>query len=186
MAKEIRGSQMYYIALVADQELEAILHGYKLELQQLLGCKAALKSPAHITLIPPFFWANGLSKILMDTFGHFRSSRQPFELEIDGFGHFRTDVLFARPVDHHQLFALQREVTDYFQPLLGDKLKNRFAFNPHITLANRDLKAADFPQAWALLKDRTLRGKWLISAIHLLRHTGKEWEIIATNHFYKQ
>ena len=45
---------MYFIALVAPEEINTPILKWKTWFRDNFGCTVALKSPAHITLIPPF------------------------------------------------------------------------------------------------------------------------------------
>jgi 2'-5' RNA ligase len=173
------GSFMYYIAIVAEEPVAADVQALKEEMLSQFGCKAAMKSPAHITLIAPFYFSKGLSKILLDTFFHFESGLDAFDIPVDGFGHFRRDVLFVQPIPNPTLMLLQEKAVHYFSGLLGDKISSKRNFHPHITIANRDLKSEDFDAAWALFKDRPYTAIWTVKDICLMQHNGRCWEIAA-------
>jgi 2'-5' RNA ligase len=173
------GSNLYYIAIVAAPPVAYEIQGFKEEMKQHFGCKAAMKSPAHITLIPPFFFSKGLSKILMDTFMIFSANTGPIFIRVNGFGHFRRDVIFVQPEEHPALMQLQQECANYFVGLLGDKINTKRAFHPHITIANRDLKTEDFDEAWKRFNGRKYASSWWATDICLMRHNGSLWEITA-------
>ncbi len=46
---------MYFVALVAPPDINADVLKWKNFFKEKFGCTVALKSPAHITLIPPFW-----------------------------------------------------------------------------------------------------------------------------------
>jgi 2'-5' RNA ligase len=171
------GSFMYYIAIVAESPVAEDVQRFKEEMREEFGCIAAMKSPAHITLIAPFYFSKGLSKILIDTVHQFDTDMQPFEIRVEGFGHFRRDVLFVQPVENALLMQLQEKTVSYFSALLGDKVSSKRNFHPHLTIANRDLKSEDFDKALSLFKDRPYSAAWTVKDICLMRHNGKQWEI---------
>jgi 2'-5' RNA ligase len=47
-------SNKYYVALLPDEALSQLIADYKNLAYEKFGCSAANKSPAHITLIPPY------------------------------------------------------------------------------------------------------------------------------------
>ena len=51
------------------------------------------------------------------------------------------------------------------------------AFNPHITVAFRDLRRPAFAMAWKEFASRKFSGEFAVNAIILLKHNGKLWEI---------
>ncbi len=173
------GSSLHFIACIPEPSIEQELHAFKLELLEKYQCKAALKSPAHITLIPPFPWPNFQDEKIIEHFKVFQSNISPFEVIIDGFCTFRTQVFYAKPVDQPILFKLQSEIRDYFEPILKDKLKNKFQFHPHITLANRDLKAGDLPQIIQEFSEKNYKVSIPMKSVSLLKHNGSKWDVIS-------
>lgn len=178
----VNGSSLYYIALVTEGHLAEEIELLKLEMLQTFGCKAALKSPGHITLLSPFFWAKGFRKILIDTFQQFHPQQENIHIQLNGFGHFRKDVIFIQPEFNEQLQHLQHLCVNYFSVLLGDRLKVQKDFHPHITIANRDLKAEDFEAAWSLFRERKFQSIWEAKTISLLEHNGSNWQICSQIH----
>ncbi|MGZ3924768.1 MAG: hypothetical protein ACXVBJ_13435, partial [Flavisolibacter sp.] len=47
--------QMYFIAIVLPPRLNEKVLKYKTMMLEKYNCKVGLKSPAHITLVPPFW-----------------------------------------------------------------------------------------------------------------------------------
>ncbi|HEY6506286.1 MAG TPA: hypothetical protein VIZ28_20055, partial [Chitinophagaceae bacterium] len=45
--------KMYYVALLCSPETDGKVQQFKYWMRERFGCTAALRSPAHITLIPP-------------------------------------------------------------------------------------------------------------------------------------
>lgn len=172
------GSQMHYIALVAEEPLLTEIAQFKDEMLRQFGCRAAMKSPAHITLIPPFYWSRGMQKILIDTFLGFRTDIGVLNIKVNGFGHFRRNVLFAAPEHNEDVLLLQKACVAYFRPLLGDKIADKRPFHPHITIANRDLKSEDFDLAWEMFRNRAYTCEWEANKLSLLQHDGSRWQVI--------
>ena len=49
--------QMYFIAVVLPSELDKKILKYKEWMHEKYGCRVGLKSPAHITIVAPFWTA---------------------------------------------------------------------------------------------------------------------------------
>ena len=47
---------LFFIAIMPNKELEEEVYAFKKYMASHFGAQHALKSPAHITLIPPFKW----------------------------------------------------------------------------------------------------------------------------------
>jgi 2'-5' RNA ligase len=62
-----------------------------------------------------------------------------------------------------------------FQVFNGTHKQN--GFNPHITIAFRDLKKPFFYKIWDDVKDRTLEESFLAKSITVFKHNGKSWDV---------
>lgn len=174
-------ANMYFIAHVLPSHLdEQILH-MKKDLNQRFGCAVGLKSPAHITLVPPFWLAPDKEDRLIADVHQLANSLQPFSLSTVNFASFGKRTLFIAVNESNSLHQLKSLADDIFtgNEMYGLKKEHR-PFHPHITLATRDIKPADFLAAWALYGHRQFEHGWKAEGVSLLRHNGKHWEVIET------
>src|SRR5258705_4374118 len=86
---------MYYAAIVCPPEVDEKVLGFKKWMKDQFGCVVALKSPAHITLIPPFWLNETREKDLHETLQSFTSEIGEQEIRLEGFFHFGNKVLFV-------------------------------------------------------------------------------------------
>lgn len=177
------GSSLYFIALIPPDDIEQDLHQIKLDLNQRFQYKAALKSPAHITLIPPFSWPNHSSLEIIDHFIQFKSPIEKLSITIDGFDRFGTQVIYAKPKVDDDIFTLQNCILQYFTPILKDKMKYKYNFNPHFTVANRDVKAEEISQILEELANKNYLKQTIIDKIALLKHNGTKWKTASEIYF---
>jgi 2'-5' RNA ligase len=144
------GFSLFYIAINCPQDVEEKVHGYKEYLQKAYGCRAASKSPAHITLVPPFRAEDELAKDLADFVHTYNAGLVPVEIRMEGYGNFGDRVLFLDVEPSAPLTALEKDVmtefTTHFPSIIfGMKPE----FNPHVTLATRDIPQGKLEEAKA-------------------------------------
>ena len=135
---------MYFVALVLPEELNKKVLKYKQYMFEKYGSQVGLKSPAHITLVPPFWMEPGNEEQLLqdiDRFNHFH----PFTIKTDNFSAFKPRTIFIALSHNDMLDVLNRTVDDFFNSNDHYKIKtDDRPFHPHITIATRDLHKKDF------------------------------------------
>lgn len=175
----MKKTNRYFIALVPPEPLLSEINELKRFFADHYGSRAALRSPAHITLHMPFEWAAADEQELKDALLRFAERQRPFNIELNGFGCFPPRVIFIRPVPSSELEKLQAGLKKMAAMELGifnaDRLNQ--GFHPHVTLAFRDLKKRFFEEAFAAINSRKFDDMWTAKSIELMRHTGQEWEV---------
>lgn len=174
---------MYFIALVLPPELDQQVLKYKTWMFEKFGCTVGLKSPAHITLIAPFWMEETKENELIGDIEKF-TGRKEFEISTKHFSSFRPRTIFIEPESCKDLENLKREMDHYFGQKEDYKMvKDNRPFHPHITIATRDLRKKDFGEAWQHFAEKEFPAHWSVEGISLLRHNKKKWEVIHTSHF---
>ena len=177
---------MYYLAIVCPDNLNNKIKGFKVWMQENFGCKVALKSPAHITIIPPFWFDFDNEAIILQAISSFQSSIESIEIELTSFAHFRNRVLYISVKPNQYLERIKYETEDHFISLLGKVIKKETKpFIPHITIANRDMKPADFDKAWAHFINRKFEAIFETQQISLLKLGEEKWSVISVQNWHK-
>lgn len=173
---------LYYIAVVAPAAVDEKVQAFKQWMLEQFGCKVALKSPAHVTLVPPFRLATDREQDLLNIFAAFRSTISECQVSMDGFAHFGDRVIFIDVKKTAGLSRLKEEAAGYFRQHFGNLLKveNR-PFHPHITIANRDLQPEHFEKAWSYFSHQSFMGEFHSHHISLLKMEKGKWKILAAN-----
>jgi 2'-5' RNA ligase len=175
---------MYFIALVCPEHINKQVLKWKVWMKERFGCEAALRSPAHITLVPPCWMNPGLEANLLNSLAAFARTQQRPIIQLSHFSHFKPRVIFVNIVQNTALENLQ---TGLFRYLLADNIypfnKDDRPFHPHITIATRDLHKKTFNEAWEHFKEKKYEAEWTAEGISLLRHNKKNWDVIATSQF---
>jgi len=175
---------MYFIALVAPAEINEKLLEWKHFMKDRFGCTAALKSPAHITLAPPFWMQSELEPDLENSIHEFSSQQISFIAHLHNFSAFKPRVIFTEVVKNVAMDSLQNSFTDHL--LLQNKFpieKDNLPFHAHVTIATRDLYKKAFYEAWEIFSRKEYKAEWKIDSISLLRHNKKNWDVIFTSQF---
>jgi len=174
-------TEMYFIAHVLPRGEAALIHACKEDMRNRYGAVVALRSPAHITLIPPFrFEAHAESKLFtaLETL----NQRPVFTLKGAGFSSFPPRTLLAAVKDNDDLKRLHADAVTVFGNFPQVKKETR-PFHPHITIANRDITPSQFKEAWELYRNRRFDAGWEVKEISLLRYGQKKWDVIYTSPF---
>jgi 2'-5' RNA ligase len=175
---------MYYVAIVCPEELNNKVHSFKLWMQEKFGCKVALKSPAHITLIPPFWLDLEKEGLLLQALHGFESSLHSVTVELNGFDHFSNRVIFIDIKPNGHLATVRQEAEEHFRNKLGSLIKKETrSFAPHITIANRDLKPGDFIKAWQHFSVMPFEEKFISNNISLLKLIDGKWIVVGKGLF---
>jgi len=169
---------LFFIAILPNEDIQQEVTGFKEYMQEYFDASHALKSPPHITLFPPFKWNANRVNDLTQTLAYFAADYNSFTLQLNNFNSFPPRVLFVDVEKSEQLQGLQQNLQKYLLTklhLVNDR--DHPNFNPHMTIAHKDLKRALYPKAWAHFSKQTYRRAFHVSTITLLEHKGGRWEV---------
>lgn len=168
---------MYFVALVCPQPLNEKILRYKNWMKEHFGCVVALRSPAHITLVPPFWLADASEPELLKAFRSFTSNAGEIEIHVNGVSHFGKRVLFAAVDNSPALQLIKTEVEDHFSSVFPEIKKDERPFRPHITIANRDMRPSHFKEAWEYFSGKEMNERFIAKSIALLKHQQQKWNV---------
>jgi len=171
---------LFFLAIVPDESVGASVIEIKQEFAEEYDSTAALKSPPHITIIPPFHYELSQKTDLEEELTKFCNGFQSFHLKLNGFGAFVPRVIYIKIDQNEQLFALFRSINQHFEDTLGIVSKRRKGrqFSPHMTVAFSDLSKEMFFKAWKIYKRKEVSFEFDVNDIKLLQHNGRIWEIV--------
>lgn len=171
---------LYYLAVVAPAAVDEKVQSFKQWMYEQFGCKAAMKSPAHITLVAPFRLAADREQHLLDVLKSFSSPVTEWYATMDGFSHFDNRVLFIHVESNPGLLQLKTSSEDHFQKAFGNLIKkDDRPFHPHVTIANRDMQPEHFEKAWAYFSPQSFQAQFRGHGISLLKLEEGKWKVIA-------
>ena len=171
---------LYFIAIVAPSHIDEQVLIWKKYMEQHYGCKVALRSPAHITLVPPFSMKEESEIELSNYLQEFSSGEKSFSIRVKDFDNFKPHVIFLHVEPGGPLLQLQERLNEYLLSLKKFPIKKEERpFHPHITIANRDLPKKDFAKAWAYFQTLSFTAEFTAGSVSLLKHNNHRWEIAA-------
>jgi 2'-5' RNA ligase len=173
------GFALYYIAAPCPEEIDTHIHLFKDYMQQKYGSRAAQKSPAHLTIVPPFKAEEDLQGQLIDFVTTYNMGLVPFELELKNFGHFSNRVIFVDVVPNPLLNTLEEEVNHQFKETFpGIIFRTQPEFNPHVTIATRDIPEDRFDEAWSYFEHQQFNMGFTCNALALYKLVNGKWNAI--------
>lgn len=179
-------AHMYFMAIVLPAVLDEKIRPMKQRLFDAYRCRTGLKSPAHITLVPPFWMQPANEQAIKEAMDDLGREVAPFPLATDGFDAFPPRTLFIAVAPSEALEELKKRSDTHWKGYaqLGIRTDSR-PFHPHITLATRDLQRAHFFEAWPQLEGKEWKESWTADALSLLKHNGSCWEVVHEAPFTK-
>ncbi|MDJ0573767.1 MAG: 2'-5' RNA ligase family protein [Xenococcaceae cyanobacterium MO_234.B1] len=170
---------LFFIALLPPLAIQEEANKIQHHFAEVYNSKAALKSPPHITLQPPFYWEIDRLAELKTVLKEFIQKQAPIPIVLDGFAAFKPRVIYIDVIKTPELLALQKKLMLQLESALDivhKAAKNR-PFNPHLTVGFKDLTKANFYKAWDEFKEESFYYEFTASEFTLLQHNGKKWEI---------
>lgn len=170
--------RQYFVAVVLPPELDKKVLLLKQWMLDHHGCKVALRAPAHITLVPPFWMDEEKEEVLHHALEQL-SQIQPFTLLTNGFSSFPPKTIFIATEENTSLEALKIKASGLLEANESFRIKAETRpFVPHITIANRDLHKKSFHEAWNYFQKKEFKEQWNVEDIGILKHDGERWNVI--------
>ena len=161
--------------LVVQEEANKIKHHFA----KVYDSKAALKSPPHITIQPPFYWEIDRLDELKTVLEEFIQKQISIPIILKGFAAFKPRVIYIDVIKTPQLLKLQKELMLQLELSLNivHKASQTRPFTPHMTVGFKDLTKANFYKAWDEFQNKSFDFEFTVSELTLLRFNSKKWEI---------
>ena len=175
---------MYFIAIVLPEDLNQKVLKLKRLMYDQFACKVGLKSPAHITIIPPFWMPPDLETGLLQDMDFLSRSIPSFPVSVSRFSAFKPRTIFIDVPVTPPLENAKQTADRFFKTHTHYKAKiETRPFHPHITIATRDLHKKAFAEAWPLFENKAFEADFVASGLSVLRHNKRDWDVIHTSFF---
>jgi 2'-5' RNA ligase len=166
-------TSLYFIAILPDKQTSKWIRTLQEEMCSLFGVCKAMRTPPHITIVPPFQYREDTEYRLIQAFHQI--SFAPFDLPIEGLGRFGKQVIFVKPEVIDSLESLYRNAQEQVKNLIA--IEKQKSFHPHFTIGYRDL-APVFLNAWKHFEAQEIPITAHIEKMVLFKHQDKRWQIL--------
>ncbi|MEM8779394.1 MAG: 2'-5' RNA ligase family protein [Cyanobacteria bacterium P01_G01_bin.49] len=174
----LSSKKRFFIALIPPQAVQEEAYKIQQYFSEVYNSHAALRSPPHITLQPPFDWDLDALPALVKELQIFSQFYSPIPIILDGFAAFKPRVIYINVVKTPELLNLQQALMIHAEAKLNivhQPSKNR-PFSPHLTVGFRDLTKPNFYRAWSEFQRKEIQFNFIAHKLTLLIHNGKMWE----------
>lgn len=175
-------SKIYFIALLPNEEVGREIIRLKQEFAEKYDARRALRVLPHITIQVPFTASPSLERSLIPGLTTFAATMRPFEIKLSGFGGFsftKRKVLYINVEKNDGIVYLHQQMMEFLRKEFAfSHMLARYGFNPHISLAFRDLSDLEFDLAMEEYRHRPFEASFPVRNLYLLRHTGTSWEVL--------
>ncbi|MCB0555719.1 MAG: 2'-5' RNA ligase family protein [Phaeodactylibacter sp.] len=168
---------LFFIAVLPDEAIQAEVARFKHYAARHFKSSRALRSPAHITLFSPFRWPPDKLAQLEGCLQRFARQERSFLQGLKNFNCFKPHVIFVDVERNDELPGLQNRLEEQLKRELELINDSQHDFNPHLTVAFKDLKRSIFPEAWEYFSRIAYERQFLVSEITLLENNGREWVV---------
>lgn len=172
-----QASELFFIAIIPPFEIQEEVTAFKKYAAEHFDSKHALRSPPHITLIPPFRWHTVQRPQLIQFLSTYSFVPSYFGVSLNHFDCFAPRVIFVDIEPEPTLNKLQTHLAEAIQDNLGISNKGPFDFHPHMTIAFRDLNPSVFPTAWDHFSTQSYQRSFRVDTLVLLHHAPQGWQI---------
>ena len=169
--------RLYFIALLPPEDLQAEITAFKQYTAGHFGSRHALRSPPHLTLAPPFRWPAERESDLRQALHDFDFG-PPLHIKLHNFNRFGRRVIFVDVLANPGMSRLHDRLRTFLHDRLQLISKSGHGFNPHVTIAHRDLSPAQFDLAWSYFSRVDFQAEFAVTTLTLLRHQDWGWEVV--------
>lgn len=178
MAKE----GLYMLAIMPPPDETAEIEEIRRQFADAYNCKAALKPPVHITLIPPFKTVDTIEQDLINKLGHWALEQRAFDVALKNFDVFRRNqVVFIHVEPSIALRTFQKELEGRFkQDYSHIDIKTYQEYSPHITIGYRDIPRELFRPAAIEYLAKSFSATFPVDRFYLWKHNSINWQVLHT------
>ncbi len=179
--------QTHFIGVLVPEDITETLESCRRYMNQKYGCKSGYGTPIHITLVPPFRLPDGhTTKELAAAIqrGVLADGFSGFDAHVNGFDAFGDRTIFAKVETSKAWVDLRDKVLSaVLTAVPGATKKDTRPFQPHLTVANRDIPAGASTEALQAFNELNLAEIFRIDNITVFERNGGRWQAAATLEF---
>ena len=180
--KFFRPQQTHFIGVLPSDDLTLTLEDCRRYMGECYGCKSGYGTPIHVTLLPPFRLSEGYSTgDLVQTLKTGLSDcvgGASFDAGVEGFDAFGDRTIFAKVLADEKWEGLRDKVFSLVsQAFPGCVKKDARPFQPHLTVANRDIPAGASVAALKTLAELELSDGFPVDNVTVFERVDGKWRV---------
>jgi 2'-5' RNA ligase len=167
------------IAIVLPEPVYTEVREQQLFIAKTWGPKHALRTPPHITIIPPMALKQEEVPLIFSMASALSLSFSSFTMQLNGYGAFKPRVVFVHPQKCEALDGLEATWEHAIKQKLPHALANYpdRPYHPHVTLAHKDVRREQFEKIWDHYSALDYRVNFEVKEFCVLDHTKDGWAV---------
>lgn len=177
--------QTHFLGVLVPDDITLTLEDCRRYMNENYGCKSGYGTPIHVTLVPPFRLpeefrtADLVAAIEKEVLP--LAEKLKFDAHIENFDAFGDRTVFAKVIASKNWTALRdKVVAAVLNAAPGCTKKDQRPFQPHLTVANRDIPAGASVNALKVLNELNLVEDFPVDNITIFERKGGRWETSVT------
>lgn len=172
--------QTHFIGVLVPEEITLTLEDCRRYMNEAYGCKSGYGTPIHVTLVPPFNlgedYTTGDLLRAIENDVMLAASSLKFDAHIDNFDAFGDRTIFAKVIRNEKWTALRDEVlAAVLKAAPGCTKKDTRPFQPHLTVANRDIPSGVSTDALKVMNELNLIEDFSVDNITIFERRNGKW-----------
>lgn len=172
--------QTHFLGVLIPEDLTLTLEDCRRYMNEAYGCRSGYATPIHVTLVPPFHLpeeyttADLVQAIEKDVLT--QAAKLKFDAHIDNFDAFGDRTIFAKVIRDEKWTTLRDKVlAAVLKAAPGCTKKDQRTFQPHLTVANRDIPAGVSTAALEVMNELNLVEDFPVDNITIFERKGGKW-----------
>ncbi|WP_169303407.1 2'-5' RNA ligase family protein [Pedobacter cryophilus] len=166
---------LYFIAILPPKATDERIDLIRKEFSNQYKSYEALKPPVHLTLKEPFTLDKKDEALLLRKLEGLSFIHQPFHQELKDFNRFQKHSIYIKANKCEEIINLKKNIKKLFRAYFFNVQQDQMPFNPHYTIAYRDIPEKEFDLAWEEYQHKTFEAHFTCTHFTLLKHTGIKW-----------
>lgn len=172
--------QTHFLGVLIPDDLTLTLEDCRRYMSETYGCHSGYGTPIHVTLVPPFhlpeeYTTEDLVQTI-ETDVLPEAENLKFDAHIDNFDAFGDRTIFAKVIYDDKWTALRDKVISaVLKAAPGCTKKDQRPYQPHLTVANRDIPAGVSKDVLEVMNDMNLVEDFPVDNITIFERRNGRW-----------
>lgn len=172
--------QTHFIGVLVPEDITLTLEDCRRYMREAYGCRSGHATPIHVTLVPPFrlpeeYSTEDLAEAVKAAVIPLASELK-FDAHVDNFDAFGDRTIFAKVLKDERWVALRDKVLEaVLTAAPGCTKKDGRPFQPHLTVANRDIPEGVSRKVLAVMNELDLVEDFPVDNVTVFERQEGKW-----------